>query len=266
MFTYDELKKKNVLTQKGKTMFVITALCVFYAAVMVVAGLYDLDINKKFYDKPNAFWQFISDIGQYPSWLVVPYWAAVGIIALLIKYKKINAPYFNRLLEIGIYFAIFVAVSGISVQVVKMLWGRTRFASMVGLNGGQGDFTAFSPWYIPQGITNNRSFFSGHTIMAEGIYVLFYWFATSDKLKKYKYYILVFCTLAVAMVAASRIILGAHFLSDVTMGAFVGNAVLYGTDKLMKKRINPYLYGQKGEQMVLKLKGVSNDKDIAKAA
>ncbi len=98
------------------------------------------------------------------------------------------------------------------VEPLKILWGRIRFRDLAE------NYSNFSAWYIPKGITGNDSFPSGHAAMGFMLIALFVFF--TDK-SFYKRIFLKGIILSWALtVCASRVVIGAHFTSDVLFGAF----------------------------------------------
>ncbi len=97
------------------------------------------------------------------------------------------------------------------VQPLKIFWGRVRFRDIDPM------FTNFTNWYIPNGITGNESFPSGHTAM--GFVLLSYIILFRDKNLFVRNSVYVFILGWAIAVAASRVIIGAHFLSDVIVGS-----------------------------------------------
>lgn len=98
------------------------------------------------------------------------------------------------------------------IQIVKYFWGRVRFREL------DATFSQFTPWYLPQGITGFDSFPSGHAAMGWlllAILVLF-----DNKKKWLKNLALVVIILWGVLLATSRVIIGAHFASDVLFGSF----------------------------------------------
>ena len=135
----------------------------------------------------------------------------INIVLSLIfrkKYKfSIKSVLFSR-----ISFKMFFYGYILFVQPLKIFWGRIRFRDLTA------NFSDFSPWYLPQGINGNQSFPSGHASMGFMILALFVFFA--DK-AFYKRIILKGIVISWALaVCASRVIIGAHFTSDVLFGAF----------------------------------------------
>ena len=110
---------------------------------------------------------------------------------------------------------------------IKPLWGRIRFNDLDNLN-------AFTAWYLPQGFTGNRSFISGHVSMGVMVWTL------TPLIKKYRSNIqliikLIFFLWAIA-VAFGRIIIGAHYLSDVFFSIGIGFGVIYLVNRKIRYR------------------------------
>jgi len=96
---------------------------------------------------------------------------------------------------------------------LKILWGRIRFRDLAE------NYSNFTPWYWPNGITGNQSFPSGHAAMSFIMIVLFVFFM--DK-PFYKRIILKGLVISWGLaVCASRVVMGAHFTSDVLFGAMI---------------------------------------------
>lgn len=119
----------------------------------------------------------------------------------------------------------------VAMRVFKSLFNRPRYRTVaMGYEG-----VGFVPWYIPMpdpselmakyGLSKNEfsSFPSGHTMLATStVYILYslMWFFPKLKQKR-----LVLCVAAFAFVTIvmfTRMVLGAHYLSDVSAGALIG--------------------------------------------
>lgn len=101
----------------------------------------------------------------------------------------------------------------ICIQTVKYLWGRVRFRELDII------FTQFTPWYSPQGITGFDSFPSGHAAMGFMLLPLIVLF-TNKKSWQRKLTIGLILIWGVVL-ALSRVIIGAHYASDVLFGSFL---------------------------------------------
>jgi membrane-associated phospholipid phosphatase len=100
----------------------------------------------------------------------------------------------------------------ICIQGVKYFWGRIRFREL------DAAFSQFTPWYLPQGLTGSDSFPSGHAAM--GWILLPLLILLSNKKEWIKYSALILIFLWAVVLAFSRVVIGAHFASDVLFGSF----------------------------------------------
>ena len=142
----------------------------------------------------------------------------VGLFYIIAKkYTKTNREELRKAAIAGLLTFVFVTIA---FNLIKMGWGRERYRNMV----ATGAFEGFSMWFIPQRFTTNNEFMSfpsGHSANA----AIMIWitliptFVTS--LKDKKNWFIGFATLWIVLVPISRIIVGAHFASDVTMGVTV---------------------------------------------
>ena len=133
-------------------------------------------------------------------------------ILLSLVYRKRHKFSKKAILFSRIAFKMFFYGYILFVQPLKILWGRIRFRDLTA------NYSDFTPWYLPQGITGNQSFPSGHAAMGFMMIALFVFF--SDKLF---YQRIIFKGLIISWalaVCASRVFIGAHFASDVLFGAF----------------------------------------------
>ncbi len=106
------------------------------------------------------------------------------------------------------------------IWALKLTWGRLRPR-----DGGIADFTA---WYLPQWFTGDFSFPSGHTANATVIFSVVYYFRfLGGKAKKFVPLFYTALTVWLALVAFSRVVIGAHFLSDVLFGCAITLAIVY---------------------------------------
>lgn len=96
---------------------------------------------------------------------------------------------------------------------LKIFWGRIRFRDLAE------NYSNFTPWYLPNGITGNDSFPSGHASMSFIMIVLFVFFMHKPFHKR-----IILKGLVISLglvVCASRVVIGAHFTSDVLFGAMI---------------------------------------------
>lgn len=118
---------------------------------------------------------------------------------VLIKYSKVVAT-----------VALFGYV--ICIQVIKYFWGRVRFREL------DSTFSQFTPWYIPQGLTGSDSFPSGHAAMGWMLLSLLILLVNKKQWIRYSTFILII--IYAIVLAFSRVVIGAHYASDVLFGSF----------------------------------------------
>ena len=118
---------------------------------------------------------------------------------VFIKYSKI---------VLGMAFFGYV----ICIQLVKIIWGRVRFRDLDAL------YSQFTSWYLPQGITGFDSFPSGHAAM--GWMLLPVFILLSKKTILVKYSVLALIIIWAVVLSLSRVVIGAHYASDVLFGSF----------------------------------------------
>jgi membrane-associated phospholipid phosphatase len=102
------------------------------------------------------------------------------------------------------------------VQIIKLFWGRVRFRDLSpSLN-----YDGFTPWFILNGFTGNYSFPSGHAAMGWmflPLLILVKDKKWSDPIKIITYILVLGWGIFVAL---SRVIVGAHYASDVLFSTF----------------------------------------------
>ncbi len=124
---------------------------------------------------------------------------------------------FRRVACVGLWLFVLAMVL---INIIKPIWGRVRFREM------KEPFDMFTAWFIPQfnrfsAYEDPKSFPSGHTGNSAVIFVITLLPLLFDKLKDKKVLFTVIAFAWTFMVAISRIIMGAHFASDVTMGGTI---------------------------------------------
>ncbi len=149
----------------------------------------------------------------YMIWIVV-----FILITLLLQY------WFSHFSLITIQHLLLIAVfacltTWISLQVnqgLKNIWGRVRPYE---LNKGQTDYTN---WLTINGVTGHMSFPSGHT-QAATLLIVFSWFFNGQAKKNWWTIGIVYGVL----MGISRVIIGAHFMSDVVFSFFMTALIIY---------------------------------------
>ena len=157
--------------------------------------------------------------------------SVIGDALVLYLFTTFNDKILKKYVEFALLAVLTAILNLMLVNIIKVFWGRMRFRDM-GLN-----YDLFSRWLFPQGLTGNKSFPSGHTANATTIIVLLPATKIIDKKKKLLkafLYILIFAW--PITVAISRVIVGAHFASDVLFGMASTVTIFYFLSNKMLKQ------------------------------
>lgn len=119
----------------------------------------------------------------------------------------------------------------LTVDIMKNLWGRVRFRDLL----SSGSCDGFTAWFVINGKNGNKSFPSGHTAGAGMSYLLMLLPFIDKKREKYRAVYFWCPFIYTSAVALTRLVMGAHYLSDVTVGGVIAfSCVLVGI-KVYKK-------------------------------
>lgn len=195
-------------------------------------------------------------------------------------FTKLPKLFIEKLFIILMFFAILAALTGLFTQLGKLFFARQRYRTMVdsfyqnnkeAISSywlGKG---AFRPWYIPNSIIKPKyytpeykqlfksidngafaSFPSGHTSSAGVSFGLIIFPMLSQKFNKNKWVFWLVPSLITALTGISRVIYGAHFLSDVVVGGFLSLGIAVFTRFLIFKKI-PALTNCFDEEVFIKV-------------
>lgn len=194
----------------------------------------------------NVFKKFF-DISQ-PIYFIVC--AIVSVLAILLfsRIKKENLAKLETLALAGLLLGLLYK----EIESLKTITQRVRFREMVaasnnifndkGLSAGKlsgihtpltkdmaqnSDFSAFTNWYcMGKGscdiYSHTDSFPSGHTFSSCAVFLSALFCSAFEKLKKYTNVLYIVSGVYVAAMAFSRLVAGAHYLTDVASGAIIG--------------------------------------------
>lgn len=138
---------------------------------------------------------------------------AIIAVVLVEKVDKSKRKELRKFAAIAIFYFL---MEIILTTILKGYWGRLRFREM------SDPLTQFTPWYIitNQGGFDNRyaSFPSGHVANSTMIIMITLLPTFLPKLIDKQVWLKTFAYLWIITVALSRVVMGAHFASDVTFG------------------------------------------------
>lgn len=176
-----------------------------YIILLLLFALMAAMLPVKYFNGPTVLIPIIATL-----YIVISY-----IIAK--KYSSTNREELRNAAIVGVLTFVFVVIT---FNLVKMGWGRERYRHMI----ATGSFEGFSLWFTPQKLTTDNEFMSfpsGHSANA----AIMIWitliptFITS--LREKKNWFIGFSLLWILVVPISRIMVRAHFASDVTMGVTI---------------------------------------------
>lgn len=125
------------------------------------------------------------------------------------------------------FFLTTALVSFAVVFGMKSLWGRVRFREM-----GH-DFSLFTPWYVVRGFNGHHSFPSAHTATMSLIFCRHFVLRMKGRPVRIRQVIL--DCVAVMVMMATRMMMGAHFLSDVLMGFAITYTIILLVYRWMRR-------------------------------
>lgn len=188
--------------------------------VLLLCGtFFDLQISQVLYDPENLFGIFFQKYGQLPAMLSV----LIGFLLLVLSIVSEGSRR-KALCRTGLILIFTFYIAEKLCRILKNIWGRPRFYSLLE------DFSRFSPWYHISGSAADdtfRSFPSGHVTEACMIFSIVLLADLVPQLSEKKTALYVFASAWTACVMLARIVAGAHFLSDVTVGAALTLTVLF---------------------------------------
>lgn len=234
------------------TGFLLVIIILTWIILAIIFGFYDLEISIAVVNEGSVWGEFGADYGELPGYALIAIALAtfLGSFNKNLKFQKIPA-YISVI--VGILFILFAGdttdiftgwsliipmiiyviitwnkdwkdyrtLAGIIsllaiinpltfVQITKILCGRVRFRD---LDPG---FLNYTPWFLPPGpISPNQSFPSGHAAMGWMFLPLIITLKDRKNTDPIKLLVVILVIGWGLFVGLSRIVVGAHFASDV---------------------------------------------------
>lgn len=157
-----------------------------------------------------------------PSWFAY-LTAIIYLVLTIIVVKKIPYEKHSLLRKLAWIAVLTLLTETIMINLIKFGWSRVRYRDMLEST------KAFSAWYIPHGFTGNiehTSFPSGHVANASVILFITLLPSVYTNLNKVKKLLSYFSYIWIGLIMVSRIMMGAHFLSDTIVGMWVTILIL----------------------------------------
>lgn len=212
---YGSRKREKVLNNTVSSIFSIPFLLLFSFMTIFM---------------PIRYVYEFSDTGVPESLMIIIYiLSAILFITSVIVVHRFDAESVRKLKKPALVMLILIVSEMVLVNVLKIIWGRPRMRSIDSIE-------QFRYWYQlmpPAAGQEFKSFPSGHT--ANG-FVMVAWslFIPQGKFLLKKWAIPFGLTWGFC-VALSRILLGAHFLSDVIVGGYITVLLFYLLSNIILK-------------------------------
>lgn len=159
---------------------------------------------------------------SHRGWLTsVPLWAQAIVVTITFLVSIWFAGIPGRRTSMRLSFICstgfwMMALVNLVLQGMKLVWNRTRFDDML----ASGNFDQFTPWYHPFG-NGGSSFPSAHTAAAAGVLLLLLAADIFPMIRRHVGFWGVVCTLYIGCMAACRVVIGRHFLSDTVVASLI---------------------------------------------
>ena len=125
---------------------------------------------------------------------------------------RINKEKYEKIKTVSLICFVGIMTQLCVIYLMKLMWSRVRFFEL------DENYTSFTRWFVINWFEGNgTSFPSGHTSGATNIMYLTLFTPLFTEDKKKHWFVEGFCFLFIALTAFSRMVLGKHYLSDVTM-------------------------------------------------
>ena len=180
---------------------------------------------------------------------------AVASAVTVLIVKSVPQEKMQKLMLFALFLLLIFAISNVIVQIMKIIWARQRFRTFVYYEEATGVWNTdgFTPWYLPMAFSDRsetyeeiyklldedafKSFPSGHTVAAGASFALIILPDMFSSLKKKKWIFWTVPAVYTVLVALSRIIVGAHYLSDVLFGGTIAFLTAVVTRKIFIKNV-----------------------------
>ncbi|WP_031543311.1 phosphatase PAP2 family protein [Mesoplasma photuris] len=208
----------NFWKQKKKLKYILPLEVLTY---LLVVGIFTyLLIDDVDFKKTNDLWSFVINALVYLS-----------IYAIIIYFfnSKFNKIEYNKEFAFRIIIAlVFILLMTLTTEVLKNIFNRPRPRSVL-----EGDVIYREWWNISYSGVGGKSFPSGHTTAA----ILIISMALIFKDQKIKTMFIILGLSQAILVGMSRVVITAHFLSDIAMGALISTTFYLLTEELIMPKI-----------------------------
>ena len=145
-------------------------------------------------------------------------------------FSKIKRETLDNIKDLAILAIIVSLVSLSCTELIKCTWGRVRFRDL------SNDYNEFTKLFRINGFNGHKSFPSGHTNAGTSILIVALLTPRFTTKKWIKYLVASLCFIYISILAFSRIVVSAHYASDVLVGFVVGFTTICITYIVMERK------------------------------
>ncbi|GMA70085.1 hypothetical protein GCM10025879_13310 [Leuconostoc litchii] len=135
----------------------------------------------------------------------------------------------NYLLNAALIGIVVVFIAQTTIGEMKTLWGRFRPYEMTTVSGQT--MSEFTPWYHLNGANGHNSFPSGHT-MSGWLFLYLTFFVPRGNISLQKKMTIFGIAMGI-LTGLSRVRIGAHWLSDVTVSSLIVGTIIFLASRLL---------------------------------
>lgn len=198
-------------TRKNKALSLLSALCagVLFFFLAFMGGF--------------MTWNYLTDNLGEISQIWIPVIGILMAAAAIWVASRVSASCRSKALRFAAVALLYFVLVLVVMNSLKTVWGRMRFREMTD------PLVEFTRWYqiVPRGGFDNvyASFPSGHSMNSAGVILLTLLPPIIPALKNREKALHIFVYIWCAVVGISRVFMGAHFASDVTVGILLSLAI-----------------------------------------
>lgn len=188
--------------------------------------MWEIKISEFFYNPTSTFAFIFELIGEWPA--LIPFvYIFVVFVGILAK-RRIFRDKKWELVLFSLYLVSVVVVASLVVLTIKNLWGRARFCELEAPT-----YEGYTPFYKLSSF-GGESFPSGHASMS-ALSILLCDINNQHKIFDSNKGIVAFSVTFTILVILSRLIAGAHFITDLLVGVVISLATRFLLKKIYKK-------------------------------
>ena len=185
------------------------------STTLLLLGLFGM-ISQAFIFSSSVFYYISGYLGVD---LLIPHIFVLKATMLVLAItfgKKVNPKHIQVLRLLGVALVFYLFFNLLVCDSLKLIWGRVRPHTLT-------EYLEFSSWHLPQGVSGHKAFPSAHAMHGCVLFIISYILFKFDPRWENRGKVLLSISIIWSLcVAFSRIVVGAHYPSDITAGLMLG--------------------------------------------